>query len=115
MPYLALMRKATNPSLDKAICDTCTRKIKAQFFDPINTLIDWKPIKVLIRRHDTKGKSDSGKSAYRGLLLFKICLSQTGYGLSDYEVEERVNDSLSCSYFWGMTLEQATPDHGTIS
>ncbi|NQY10979.1 MAG: transposase, partial [Flavobacteriales bacterium] len=33
------------------------------------------------------------------MLLFRMCLLQTWYGLSDYEVEDRVNDSISFGYF----------------
>jgi len=36
-------------------------------------------------------------------------------GLSDYEVEDRVNDSISFGYFCGLTLEQIAPDHSTVS
>ncbi len=42
-------------------------------------------------------------------------LLQSWYGLSDYEVEGRINDSLSFSYFCGMTIEQVSPDHSTLS
>ncbi len=44
-----------------------------------------------------------------------MCLLQTWYGLSDYEVEDRINDSLSFSYFCGLTIEQTAPDHSTLS
>jgi IS5 family transposase len=44
-----------------------------------------------------------------------MCLLQSWYGLSDYEVEDRINDSLSFSYFCGMTIDQAAPDHSTLS
>jgi len=44
-----------------------------------------------------------------------MCLLQTWYGLSDYEVEDRVNDSISFGYFCGLTLEQPAPDHSTLS
>jgi len=49
------------------------------------------------------------------LLLFKMCLLQTWYGLSDYEVEEKVNDSLSFMRFVGLQLEDEVPDHSVIS
>jgi len=47
--------------------------------------------------------------------LFKICLLQTWYGLSDYEVEDRINDSISFGYFCGLNIDQADPDHSTLS
>ncbi len=44
-----------------------------------------------------------------------MCLLQTGYGLSDYEVEDRINDSLSFSYFCGLHIDQVSPDSSTLS
>ncbi len=44
-----------------------------------------------------------------------MCLLQTWYGLSDYEVEDRVNDSISFSYFCGLNIDQIAPDHSTLS
>ncbi|WP_299671644.1 transposase [uncultured Polaribacter sp.] len=49
------------------------------------------------------------------MLLFKISLLQTWYGLSDYEVEDRVNDSICCSYFCGLHIDAVSPDHSTLS
>ena len=42
-------------------------------------------------------------------------LLQSWYGLSDYEVEDRINDIISFGYFCGMTIEQVTHDHSTLS
>ena len=72
-------------------------------------------ISILINNDYLKGKSATGKPSYDGTLLFKMCLLQSWYGLSDYEVEDRINDSLSFSYFCGMTIEQVAPDHSTLS
>lgn len=44
-----------------------------------------------------------------------MSLLQTWYGLSDYEVEDRVNDSISFSYFCGLNIDQIAPDHSTLS
>ena len=109
------MNKNTDPTLADSICDLRSRKIKSTFFHQINDLLDWKSIKAIIDNHYTKGTSATGKPAYDGLLLFKICLLQTWYGLSDYEVEDRINDSISFSYFCGMHIDQVSPDHSTIS
>ncbi len=48
-------------------------------------------------------------------VLFKMCLLQTGYGLRDYEVEDRINDSLWFSYFCGLHIDQVSPDPSTLS
>ncbi|MFV0249192.1 MAG: transposase, partial [Tenacibaculum sp.] len=104
-----------HPTLADSICDLRSRKIKRTFFNQINTLIDWQPITELINQYYTKGTSTTGKPSYSGLLLFKMSLLQTCYGLSDYEVEDRVNDSISFSYFCGLNIDQVSPDHSTLS
>jgi IS5 family transposase len=98
-----------------SICDIRTRKIKRTFFTQINTILDWEPIKAVLKAHYRKGKSATGKPSYSGLLLFKMSLLQTWYGLSDYEVEDRVNDSISFSYFCGLPIDAVAPDHSTLS
>jgi IS5 family transposase len=109
------MKLIKQPTLADSICDVRSRKIKRTFFNQINTLIDWQPIIKIINKHYTKGKSATGKPSYSGLLLFKMGLLQTWYGLSDYEVEDRVNDSISFSYFCGLNIDQVAPDHSTLS
>jgi IS5 family transposase len=109
------MQKEPTPSLADSICDLRTRKIKKIFFTQINTLLDWGSIHTVINEYYQKGKSATGKPSYDGLLLFRMCLLQTWYGLSDYEVEDRVNDSISFGYFCGLTIDQTAPDHSTLS
>lgn len=109
------MEKDNTTTLADYICDIRTRKIKKQFFNQINKLIDWKKIKKIIDQHYSKGKSAVGKPSYDGLLLFKMCLLQNWYGLSDYEVEDRINDSISFSYFCGLSIDELSPDHSTLS
>jgi len=62
-----------------------------------------------------KGESAVSKPSYSGLLLFKMCLLQSWYGLSDYDVEDRLNDSLLFSYFYGMHIDEVSPDHSNLS
>ncbi|WP_286848208.1 IS5 family transposase, partial [Sphingobacterium sp. UBA7253] len=91
------------------------RKIKQEFFDQINTLVNWRPISNIINKHYHKGESKMGRPSYSGLVLFKMTLLQTWYGLSDYEVEDRINDSISFSRFVGISLDDSVPDHSVIS
>ena len=109
------MKAAKKPTLADSICDVRSRKIKKTFFNQINTLLDWDSISSLIDSHYIKGKSATGAPSYDGLLLFKMCLLQTWYGLSDYEVEDRVNDSISFGYFCDLNIDQVAPDHSTLS
>nr|WP_313966645.1 transposase [uncultured Porphyromonas sp.] len=47
-------------------------------------------------------------------MMFKILLLQTWYGLSDYEVKERINDSILFSEFLLLDMGLPAPDHSTI-
>jgi len=91
------------------------RKIDTRFFDSINKLIDWKKIEQTLQQYYKRGESVDGRLPYDSLLLFKMLLLQTWYGLSDYELEERVNDSIKFNQFLGLALEDVVPDHSTIS
>lgn len=91
------------------------RKIKQEFFNQVNLLIDWRPISNMINKYYQKGESASGRPSYEGIVLFRMALLQTWYGLSDYEVEDRVNDSISFSRFVGISLDSPVPDHSVIS
>ncbi len=109
------MKLIKHPTLADVVCDLRARKIKKKFFEQINILLDWQSISQKIDVYYKKGQSVAGKPSYDGLLLFKMCLLQTWYGLSDYEVEDRVNDSISFSYFCGLHIDQVAPDHSTLS
>ena len=104
-----------SPTLADSVCDTRARKIKQTFFTQMNSLLDWNKLSLIINKHYTNGKSATGNPSYDGLLLFKMSLLQTWYGLSDYEVEDRINDSISFSYFCGLHIDQLSPDHSTLS
>lgn len=109
------MEKQQKYTMADVLISPRTRKIKNQFFNQVDTLIDWQPVLKMINQYYKKTSSATGRPAYNGIVLFKICLLQTWYGLSDYEVEDRVNDSLSFSHFVGLSSEDLSPDHSTIS
>lgn len=109
------MEKIHNPTLADTICEPRVTKIKKTFFNHVNQIIDWKAIENILKKYDKNGKSTTGKPSYNGLLLFKISLLQQWYDLSDYEVEDRINDSISFSHFCGLHIDQVAPDHSTLS
>jgi IS5 family transposase len=109
------MEKYKEPSLADSICDLRKRKVKSAFFLQMNELLDWNLVKKEIDKFYTPKQRSTGQPAYSGLILFKMSLLQTWYGLSDYEVEDRVNDSISFSQFLGMNIEDTAPDHSTLS
>ena len=90
------------------------RKVKQTFFSQINTVIDWSPIRAIIEAAYTKGYKSIGRPGYDSLVLFKIELLRTWYGLSDGEVEDQVNDRLSFSRFAGLGMEDTVPDSTTV-
>ena len=92
----------------------CQRKVKQTFFSQINTVIDWAPIRAIIEVAYTKGYKSTGRPSYDSLVLFKIELLRTWYGLNDGEVEEQVNDRLSFSCFAGLGMEDIVPDSTTV-
>lgn len=108
------MQKATN-QLSFSDLSISGRKIKKQFFNQIDTLIDWAKIETEIKKYYSKGLSADGRPSYSGLLLFKMSLLQVWYNLSDYELEAQVNDSLSFMQFTGLGLEDSVPDHSIVS
>lgn len=91
------------------------RKIKSDFFLQIDTIINWNPIEKVISKYYSKGVSVIGRPSIEGIMLFKMCLLQTWYGLSDYELEDQVNDRISFSRFIGLSLDDKSPDHSVVS
>lgn len=81
----------------------------------MNTLLNWEPIIKVLKKHYTKRQIATGSPSYSRLLLFKMRLLQTWYGLNDYEVEDRVNDNISFSYFFALHINQVAPDQSTFS
>lgn len=90
------------------------RKVKQGFFSQINTVINWTPIRAIIEVAYAKGYNSTDRPGYDSLVLFKIELLRTWYGLSDGEVEDQVNDRLSFSRFAGLGMEDTVPDSTTV-
>lgn len=104
------------PSMAEILLDPRNRKAQNQFLNQVDKMIDWRPIRTLINKKYTKKHTDAaGAPAYDVIVLFKMMLLQTSYGLSDCALEERINDSLSFSRFLGLPVEAVSPDHSTLS
>ena len=104
------------PSMAEILLDPRSRKAQNQFLNQVDMMIDWRPIRTLINKKYTKKQSDAaGAPVYDVIVLFKMMLLQTWYGLSDCALEERINVSLSFSRFLGLPVETVSPDHSTLS
>src|SRR5688500_3996623 len=54
-------------------------------------------------------KFDTGRKPYDSVLLFKILVLQSLYGLSDHQVEFQIKDRLSFMRFLGLHAESRIP------
>jgi Transposase domain (DUF772) len=59
------------------------RTVSMPLFDRVNSIVDFSAIEVEISKYYQKGKSVDGRTSYPILVLFKMMLLQTWYGLSD--------------------------------
>jgi transposase, IS5 family len=90
------------------------RKTKRVFFKQIAQLIHWEPVTSVLEKYYPTGQAAQGRKAYPALVLFKMTLLQTWYNLSDYGIEEQVNDTLPFMHFCGLQLEDDVPDHSVV-
>ena len=90
------------------------RKVKSEFFNQINAVIDWRPLRAQIEPAYDKGFSPTGRPCYDSMVLFRMELMRVWYGLSDGEIEEQVNDRLSFSRFAGLGMDEDVPDSTTL-
>lgn len=79
--------------------------------DRLSGLVRWYRFEKLLASVREGG---AGRPAYPPLLMFKVLLLQSLYGLSDAETEEALLDRLSFRRFVGLSLTDAAPDHSTI-
>ena len=83
-----------------------------QHLDKINRLIDWKPFEASMSKIYS---SPSGRPSHPVLLLFKCLLLQAWHSLSDYSLEETLDDRLSFRRFVGLSAGATAPDHSVFS
>ena len=83
-----------------------------QRLDKIARLVDWKPFEAKLSRIYS---SPSGRPSHPVLLLFKCLLLQSWYNLSDYALEEVLDDRFSFRRFVGLSVSEKAPDHSVFS
>jgi IS5 family transposase len=82
-----------------------------EFLGRLDTALDWRPIE---RALQAMYPATTGRPPCAPLALFKTCLLQHCYGLSDPQGEELVADRLSWRRFVGLGLQDAVPDETTL-
>jgi IS5 family transposase len=83
-----------------------------QQLEKLNRLVDWKPFETRLARVYA---SPSGRPSHPVLLLFKSLLLQSWHSLSDYALEEILDDRLSFRRFVGLSVSEKAPDHSVFS
>jgi transposase, IS5 family len=78
----------------------------------LSALVDWSQVAAVVA--PLRG-SRYGAPGYPPLLMLKALLLQQWYGLSDPGLEDALCDRLSFRRFVGLALDEAGPDHSTIS
>lgn len=78
----------------------------------IEQAVDWQPLGRLVAQVYS---AREGRPSYPPLLMVKALLLQQWYNLSDPQLEEALGDRISFRRFVGLGLQDATPDHSTIS
>ena len=97
-------------SLADALAQERARRNEA--LDRLEQLIDWSEIGSLVAGLRNPA---TGAPGYPPLVMLKALLLQQWYGLSDPGLEEALADRLSFRRFVGLALDEASPDHSTIS
>ena len=78
----------------------------------LTDLIDWAPLQALVADLHA---APVGRPSYPPLLMVKVLLLQQWYQASDPAMEEALWERLSFRRFVGLGLQDAAPDHSTIS
>lgn len=80
--------------------------------DKLAALLDWGAIEAVLKPVEP---SRNGAPGYPTLLMFRALLLQQWHDLSDPALEDALSDRLSFRRFVGLALDEAVPDHSTIS
>jgi transposase, IS5 family len=77
-----------------------------------DTLIEWKRFRTIIGDLYTNTTEQGRRPNHDVILMVKLLVLQSMYGLSDPELERQANDKISFLKFLG--FPEKIPDHSTI-
>lgn len=81
----------------------------------LNASVDWELFRPILQRlRDKPRKSPAGRKGFDLVLMFKVLILQSLYGLSDAQTEAQILDRLSFTRFLGLSLGDTVPDEKTI-
>jgi IS5 family transposase len=83
--------------------------------EKLNSGVDFDIFRDLLEgRMSITPKGKGGRPGYDYVLMFKICILQQYYGLSDDQAEYQINDRMSFMRFLDLTISDDIPDSKTI-
>ena len=104
------MQTTTNPQL--GLLDALMASVPSnKLLERLNNLLDWEPIEVALW---SMYPAKTGRPPHPPLVLFKMCLLQHCYNLSDPQCEELLCDRISWRKFCGLGLQDPVPDETTL-
>lgn len=84
------------------------------FLKQVNKTVDFTFINELcLDNYDNLGQA--GNRPYEPVMLFKILFLSFLYDISGREMEEQINDRLSFKWFLNLAVNDAAPDHSTLT
>lgn len=87
---------------------------KDHFLRKLNEVVDWRPLTQKLV-HYYKGGGEYGPPPYEPALVLKMLLVSYLYNLSERQTEDLVNFYLPAKYFVGLGVDEAAPDHATLT
>jgi len=86
----------------------------SHFLRQLEALVDWQAFsEKLVRLY--QGGAEVGRPPYDPAVILKMLLLSYLYDLSERQTEVYVNDSLSAKYFLRLAVDEAAPDHSTLT
>jgi transposase, IS5 family len=87
---------------------------QGHFLRQLNHLIDWERFtRRLLKLY--KGGGMVGRPPFDPAMLLKMELIAYLYNLTERQVEVYINENLPAKYFIGLAVDQAAPDHSTLT
>lgn len=87
---------------------------QGHFLRQLDELVDWSAFtEQLLRLY--QGGAQVGRPPYDPAVMLKVLLLSYLYDLSERQTELFVNDSLSAKCFLGLAVDEAGPDHTTLT
>jgi len=87
---------------------------KDHFLVKLNEVVPWQRFTYKLVKY-YRGKAKEGRPPYDPAVLLKMLLVSYLYDISERQTEEVANLNLAVKYFLGLAVDEAPPDHSTLT